>query len=96
MKADELRKISEETKENFANKWWEEISPTLFRAMFEVASSNPSTSNSLQIGVYSGLNKENWVYKIDLVKKAKEELKKLGFKVTYSSDYHDCTFIIEW
>ena len=97
MKAEEMRQITEQAKENIANKFWEEYKDVLFKSLKSIAECG---HNSITIKYDSdlGITKQgcDWLNSKHLRDKVKKELEQLNYKFSYSDARQGNYIIISW
>ena len=97
MKAEEMRKITEQAKVDSANKFWEECKDNLFKGLKRMAECR---RDSVVIGYADELGKTkqgcSWVKCKYLREKVKQELESLGYKFSYSDTQQGEFVTISW
>jgi hypothetical protein len=97
MKAEEMRKITEQAELKCANEFWEEFKDKLFKGLKRQAESR---SFSITIGYMDELAKTregaDWISYKPLRDKVKQELESLGYKFSYDNDRNGNSVNISW
>lgn len=93
MKAEEARKIYEQAQKENANRWYEEFQKKLFNA---IRKQSESRCDELIIGSHDDLNVDGFISCSPLRNRLKEELEKLGYKVSYNDHREGDYITISW
>lgn len=97
MKAEEMRKVTEQAEFDCASKFWEEFKGGLFEGLKNRAKSR---SFDITIRYLDELSKTkegaNWISYKPLREKVKQELESLGYKFSYTNDIEDEYVTISW